>query len=168
MLTVVCGCRNALRLILKAVLGVTLVLLIVLELVEIVLRYFFLTTLQWSSDVSGLLLLTLGWLGAAYLWLIRNHLTVDLFAGRYPQLDRMLRGLPDVLMIMAALWLLPNVLQTMQIYDSMVMPALNAPASIKFIPTVVSIPFLLIAALLNLASHYRPSMDADSGKSDES
>jgi TRAP-type C4-dicarboxylate transport system permease small subunit len=165
MLAVVRAYRKALHLLLRAVLGVTLVLLVVLELVEILFRYFFLATLQWSSDVSGLLLLTLGWLGAAHLWLIKNHLTVDLFAGRNLQLQRKLRMLPDVLMLMAAMWLLPVVVQTMRIYDSMVMPALNAPASIKFIPTVVSLPLLLSAAVVNLVSHYYSSIDADgSGK----
>ena len=155
--------RSALKSSLSLLLGVTLLLLVMLELVEIVLRYFFLTTLPWSSDVAGLLLLILGWFGAAYLWLVQGHITVNLFFTRETRIKRLLTYLPDVLMILCAAWLLPAMLSTMEVYSSMIMPALNAPASLKFVPTVLAIPVIIVAALLNLAEQLNQSPDQRTG-----
>lgn len=146
--------------VLLGVIGLALGCLVTLELAEVLLRYAFLTTLSWSSDVSGLLLLTLGWVGAVYVWLKRSHLVVDLIPRNFSRLKRVLEFAPDVLMILTTLWLFPVVLNTMSVYGSMIMPALSAPASLKFIPTLISVPLLAYVASLNLAQYVLESSRA--------
>lgn len=132
-------------------LGLTLCLLVLLECVEIVLRYGFATTLIWSADVSALLLLLLGWLGAGHLWVARNHLVVDLFSGRFPRFFKFVNIAGDVCVLVGVIWITPKLAQAMTIYAGMIMPALEVSASVRFIPLVLGLSLILLGAILNLS-----------------
>ncbi|MGB1256506.1 MAG: TRAP transporter small permease subunit [Thiolinea sp.] len=131
-------------------LALSLCLLVLLECIEIVLRYGFATTLLWSADVSALLLLSLGWLGAGHLWIARNHLVVDLFQGRFPRFFKYTSVAAEVVALSGLIWLTPKVMQVMAIYADIIMPALEVPAIVRFIPLALGMSLIFLGTILNL------------------
>jgi len=131
-------------------LGMTLCLLVLLECIEIVLRYSFATTLLWSTDISALLLLLLGWLGAGHLWIAKSHLVVDLFPGRFPLFFKLVNIAAEVTMLLGIIWITPKLMQTMAIYAEMIMPALEVSASVRFIPLVIGLLLISLGSIFNL------------------
>jgi len=132
-------------------LGLTLCLLVLLECIEIVLRYGFSTTLIWWADVSALLLLLLGWLGAGHLWIARKHLVVDLFQGRFPRFFKWVSLVAEVVVLVGILWLAPKVVDTLSIYTDIVMPSLEVPAAIRFVPLVIGLFLISLGSILSLS-----------------
>ena len=145
------GIRRQLLTITSNLLGLALCLLVLLECVEVVLRYGFATTLLWSADVSSLLLLSLGWLGAGHLWIARSHLVVDLFQGRFPRFFKWVSAVAEVVVLMGIIWLVPKLMDTLPIYADMVMPAIDVSASILFIPSMVGLFLISLGSILNLS-----------------
>jgi len=144
-------------------LGLTLCLLVLLECVEIVLRYSFATTLLWSTDISALLLLLLGWLGAGHLWIAKNHLVVDLFPGRFPRFFKAVNIAAEVTVLLGILWITPKLMQAIAIYAEMIMPALEVSASVRFVPLVIGLLLISLGSILNLVdalSRNRPEGSA--------
>src|SRR5262249_44655495 len=68
-------------LILRHVLGASLLLLIMLTLMQVMLRYLFRHSIDWVEEISVIVLTWLAWLGATLLWLQRRHPAVDILAG---------------------------------------------------------------------------------------
>ena len=132
-------------------LGLTVCLLVLLECVEIVLRYGFATTLIWSADVSALLLLSLGWLGGGHLWIARKHLVVDLFQGRFPRFFKLVSIVAEVVVLVGVIWLAPKIMDTLSIYADMVMPALEVSAAIRFVPLLIGLFLISLGSILNLS-----------------
>lgn len=132
-------------------LGLILCLLVLLECVEIVLRYGFATTLIWSADVSALLLLSLGWLGGGHLWVARNHLVVDLFQGRFSRFFKRVSIVAEVIVLVGIIWLAPKIMDTLSIYANIVMPALEVSAAIRFIPMMIGLFLISLGSILNLS-----------------
>jgi len=142
--------RQQVQAVTARLLGLTLCLLVLLECVEIVLRYGFATTLLWSADISALLLLLLGWLGAGHLWIAKNHLVVDLFPGRFPRFFKMVNIVAEVIVLLGIIWITPKLMQAMAIYAGMIMPALEVSASVRFIPLVIGLLLISLGSILNL------------------
>jgi TRAP-type C4-dicarboxylate transport system permease small subunit len=155
------GIRKQLLTITSYLLGLALSVLVLLECVEVVLRYGFSTTLLWSADVSALLLLSLGWLGAGHLWIAGNHLVVDLFQGRFPHFFKWTSALAEVVVLVCIIWLAPKLMDTVSIYADMVMPAIDMSASIRFVPSMIGLFLISLGSILNLSEFL---LSADSAK----
>lgn len=134
-----------------SLLGLALCLLVFLECVEIVLRYGFGTTLIWTTDVSALLLMLLGWLGAGHLWIAGKHLVVELFQGQFPHFFKWVGVIAEVLVLMGIIWLAPKIMDTLLIYADMVMPALEVSAAIRFFPLLTGLLLISLGSVLNVA-----------------
>ena len=142
--------RQLVLAVISRLLGLTLCLLVLLECIEIVLRYGFATTLLWSTDISALLLLLLGWLGAGHLWIAKNHLVVDLFPGRFPHFFKAMNIAAELIVLLGVIWITPKLMQTMAIYTEMIMPALEVSASVRFIPLMIGLLLISLGSILNL------------------
>ena len=153
--------RRQLLTITSYLLGFVLCCLVLLECVEVVLRYGFATTLLWSADVSSLLLLSLGWLGAGHLWIARSHLVVDIFQRRFPHFLRWTSALAEVVVLVGIIWLAPKLMDTVSIYTDMVMPAIDLSASVRFVPSMIGLLLISLGAILNLLDCVLPTNQAE-------
>ena len=146
----------------SGVLGLILLSLIGLECIQVLLRFAFSVGLVWSGDIRALLLLALGWLGAAHLWLTRSHLEVNFFSPRYSVPDHYVHFFCDVVAIVGMLWLLPKFIAAMTIYNSMVMPLLPLPLGVKFVLPIIALILIgfcastrLIVGITNSKEQFR-------------
>ena len=142
--------RRVLAATLTLVLSVVLCAMVLLEAFEVVLRHGAGAGVFWAHESAVLMLQTLGWLGAARLWLDHEHLNLALFGHRFPRVRRRIRHGSDVLMIVGALWLLPKIIETHAVYQALAMASLPVSAGIRFVPPLVGIALLALAASLNL------------------
>lgn len=142
-------------------LGLILCTLVVLEIAELSLRYILSTGIYWFADISGLLLQTLGWVGAGYLWIARSHLVVDIMNLQSSSLKRWLGILAEWVMLVGVIWITPKILQTMTIHNSIIMPTLDVPSSLKYVPMLVGILLLGTGAVINLMLFYISAMNSE-------
>ncbi len=134
---------------LQLVLATLLTALILLEVVQVLLRYFFAGGLVWGRDVSTLALFSIAWLGAPLAWLKAQHIAVDLWPGL--KLGR--RTLQSAINLVALIFcgvLLTFALQAYEAFSFIELPSLGVAASVKFLPILVGTVLLAVAAFLNL------------------
>ncbi len=134
-------------------LGAILMALVVLECIQVVLRYLFGIGIFWAMDVTTLLLLSFGWLGAAHLWATHSHLAVDLLGRRIRLSQTLILAVSDLLVIVGVIWMLPQISLTMEIYSGMTMPALDLSLASKFIPPSIGLCLIGLSALINLGDY---------------
>lgn len=143
--------RRGLAATLRAAVLAALVLLILLEAAQVVLRYGFGAGVSWGRDVGGLLLFTLAWLGLPLLWLERAHLSLGLLRP-----SRRAQGLWDRAIDLAALLaggaLLVFLLQAAAAFRYIEMAALGVDASVRTWPLIAGTALWMLAAALNLAA----------------
>lgn len=133
-----------------AILGLLLAALVLLEFAQVILRYAFGSGVVWGNDVTVLLLLSLGWLGAAHLWVSRAHLSIELFDKVLSRRLWLINGIADVLVLVGAVWLMPRVFETLVAFQGMQLAALNVTAAVKYLPMALGIALLACAAAANL------------------
>jgi TRAP-type C4-dicarboxylate transport system permease small subunit len=141
--------RGVLETVFRALLGLLLLAMVALDGGQVLLRYVFSSGVVWGGDVSALLLLTLGWLGAPALWLNRSHIAVDLFPGSALG-GRAARAVLDIVMIAGGVWLFHASLGALEAYSFIDLPVLPLSASVKYLPITVGAALLALVALLNL------------------
>ncbi|MEZ5656998.1 MAG: hypothetical protein R3E83_00220 [Burkholderiaceae bacterium] len=124
--------------------------LLLLELISIVTHHLPWPALLWLGDATRLLLLAFGWIGAAHLWLSRGHLRLSQRPASHPNRHDPRWMLADALMLVGCVWLLPKILQTMDVYASLLMPVIDLSAGAKFAPMACGVSLLALAAALNL------------------
>ncbi len=127
--------------------------LVFLECIQVVLRYLFGIGIFWAMDVTALLLLSFGWLGAAHLWVTHSHLDVDLLGSRIRLSQTLILAVSDLLVIVGVIWMLPQISLTMEIYSGMTMPALDLSMDSKFIPPTIGLCLIGLSALINLGEY---------------
>ncbi len=137
--------------------GVILCTLVILEFVQVAMRYIFDQGLFWAADVTLLLLLSLGWLGAAHLWFIKQHLTLRLFDRWLMPYQQALDGLVDLLAVLGALYLIPGFIDTLKIYAKIELAVLPVSAAVIYIPPLVSITLIGISGFIKLSACVNPS-----------
>lgn len=142
--------RNRIEAVFPAVLGLLLALLVFTEVLQVIGRYLFGVGFPWVQDFLSIILLSLGWLGCAYLWFAKKHLAVDIIG--LP--DRMklnwIQPIADILMVVAILILLPAVNDAIDAYSGLLLDSLPISASIKYVPCFVALCLLGMGAVLNL------------------
>lgn len=131
-------------------LGVLAAALILVEASQAVLRHGFATGVFWAGEISTLLLMSLGWVGAGHLWLSRRHLVVDLFGDALERWRRPLLLATDCLLFAGLLWLAPRIVAASVAFDGVRVGGIEMPASIRFIPVSVGLVLLAIGSALNL------------------
>jgi len=149
--------RTALIASLQVILGITLIALVSLETWQVVLRYVFGQGIVWGRDVATLLLISLAWIGAPYLWLTRGHIAVDvlvtiLSARTGLVLDRVIH----LVTVIVSLAFVAITIPTIEAFGLIDLPALGTSGAIKFYPLLAGGILLALAALLNLFSEKTP------------
>ena len=134
-------------------LGLLLGLLVLTEVLQVLGRYFFGFGFIWIQDVLSLSLLSLGWVGAGYLWINKSHLNVEIFRFRHSLVVDWIDPISDVLALLFAMYLLPVTVQAMVAYSSLKMDGLNVSASVKMLPCLVGLILLGIGAISNLLEY---------------
>lgn len=137
--------------------GVLLSLLVLLELAQVGLRYVLDSGLFWALEVSLLVLMSLAWLGAAHLWLIRRHLVIDFFGGRWPGVTPWMDGIADLVVIIGAVWLGPQIVEAIGIYRHIDTGSLPLSGVLSLLPMAIGISLMTCAALINVAESWRQS-----------
>jgi TRAP-type C4-dicarboxylate transport system permease small subunit len=148
------GLADILRRVSAVFMALCLVALVGIDFAQVVLRYGLGTGWPWAGDLSIVLLLSLAWIGAGHLWLVRGHIAVDLILGD-SRLGRTLALAFDLLVLVGGAVLLPMTVRTMQAYSFIDLPALPLPGSVKYMPVAAGIAFLVLAAALVLAQRLR-------------
>jgi|GEM_PF-4735220 len=149
--------RRMLAAVLSAVLASVLAAMVLLEVVDVIVRAGVAGGLHWAPECTVLMLQTLGWLGAARLWLDHEHLTLELYGDRVPLLRCGVRHASDLLMLVGSLWLLPKVVETRLVYEAISMTSLPVSAGIRYLPPLAGVALLGVAAMLNLLCVDRPA-----------
>lgn len=138
-------------------LGCLLSVLVLLEFLQVTLRYLFGQGLFWANDVSLLLLLSLGWLGAAHLWLINQHLIVSVLDKWLKPYHPAIEVLTDLLAILGTIYLLPKFAETIKLYSQIELSALPFSVAAIYIPPLIGIILIGISAAYKLATATRNS-----------
>lgn len=134
-------------------LGGMLVALILLEVVQVFLRYFLAEGLIWGRDTSTLLLFCIAWIGAPLGWLNGNYIAVDLFPGsRFGR--RSTKTVLNLIMVAFAIALAAITMQAIEAFSFIELPSLGVSAAIKFVPIVAGAALLIIASVLNLVDEF--------------
>lgn len=158
--TALAPARDLLVWVLRMVLACLLTALILLEVVQVSLRYVFSDGLIWGRDVSTLLLFSIAWFGAPLCWLKASHIAVDLLprlqAGR-----RVLRFAIDLIALAFSLALLVFLGEAYRVFSFLELPSLGVAASVKFVPIIAGTALLTIAALLNMVCGPQPEPDGN-------
>ncbi|MEZ5730392.1 MAG: TRAP transporter small permease subunit [Burkholderiaceae bacterium] len=131
-------------------LGLACAALVVLEASQAVLRHGFAAGVIWVSDVSILLLLSLGWIGAGHLWITREHLVLDLFGKTPNAMQRPLSIATDILALAGIVWLTPRLNESIDAFSGITMGLTEIPASWRFAPVVVGLTLLALGSVLGL------------------
>lgn len=139
----------------STLLGLILATLVCSEITQVLLRHAFSLSIVWVDDIRALLLLWLGWQGAAHLWMNQSHLIVDFFGNGSGVYSQRLNVLCDFLVIIGVIWLMPAFLDAMSIYNSMVMPMLALPQGFKFIPPIAALSQIALFACLRLLQLFK-------------
>ena len=119
--------------------------LVALDFWQVIQRYLLGVSWPWAGDVSIVLLLSLAWIGAGHLWLVRGHIAVDLLAAN-PRISRALAVVFDLAVLIGGAILLPLIFETMAAYSFIDLPTLPVSGSIKYAPVAVGTGFLCLAA----------------------
>jgi len=135
------------------VLGASLFFLVSLEVAQVVARVVFDLGMIWHSDVVSILLPAMGWFGAAYLWLVRQHVVVDVIIGKQQRFQSAVLMISDCMILIGMYWCFPKVLKTIIEYDVLYMPVLPLPASVVYMPIFCALILLTLAALINLVEY---------------
>lgn len=144
-----------------ALMALLLLLLVALDVAQVAMRYLLGTGWPWAGDLAVILLLSLAWTGAGHLWLRDGHIGVSLVAG-HPRLAAALRAAFGLAVVVGGLALLPLALDAMAAYGVIDLPALPAPASIKYLPVAVGVAYAALAAALRLLA--RSPLDAEADR----
>ena len=159
--------RSALLRVSAFLLALLLALLVTLDFAQVVMRYVLGTGWSWAGDVSVIMLLSLGWMGAGHLWLSRSHIVVDLLPGS--DAGRRLRVWLDtaasIAVVAGVVILLPMIVTTIETYGLIVLPALGVSGAVKYWPVMAGATYLAVAAALDLAIRIgepdQPGLDVD-------
>jgi len=147
--------RERLTRVSSVVLGILLLVLVLLELNQVVMRYLFGAGLFWTAEVSTLVMMSLAWLGAAHLWLLRGHLAIDLIGTAHARWHRLIDVVADLLVIAGVLWLSPKIATTLDAYWMIELGSLPVSASVSYLPMSMGVLLLAGAATLNLMDWLR-------------
>ena len=142
--------RSCIQRIVPTVLGLLLLALVLVEVLQVSGRYLFGFGFAWVQPVLSLLLLTLGWLGGAYLWYARAHLNVELIPLPKNFAKRWSLPVADFLFLGMLMILLPAMTEAMSAYARLELEGLSIPASIKLLPCYCALVLIGIGAVLNL------------------
>ena len=132
--------------------GLCLTTLVSLDFWQVIQRYALGQSWPWAGDVSVILLLTLAWIGAGYLWLVNGHIAVDFLPLKDTQLNA-LKTVFDGVVLIGGVVLIPMTWDTMQAYSFIDLPTLPVSGSIKYVPVAVGLGFLTLAAALTFLKH---------------
>ena len=142
----------------RSILGAVLLAIVLLQLCAILSRQLGADIGSWTGETTGLLLLCLGWIGGAHLWLIRGHLTLG--SGQSPsQWQRRVFIVSEAMMLIIAFGLAPAIQTSLEIYSSLLMPASEMPASIKYVPMVIGLIYIALGSVLNLTLEFTAVQD---------
>ena len=56
-----------------------------------------------------------------------------------------------MLVLIGGVWLVPRIVDTLAVYEALLLPITGLPAAIKYLPMLAGVGFLIAAAALNLA-----------------
>lgn len=143
--------RTTLMLLLQVILGIILIALVSLETWQVVLRYVFGQGVVWGRDVATLLLMSLAWFGAPYLWLTRGHIAVDVLVEILPQrVGRVFERIINAVALAGAIAFVAIVISAIEAFSFIDLPSLGTSGAVKFYPLLAGGILLGVAALLNL------------------
>ncbi len=145
--------RSRIEAVFQVLLGLLLVILVSVEVLQVIGRYFFGFGFVWIQDILSILLLAIGWLGGAYLWFTRAHIVVEFIPLKSKVLTNWLNPASDLIAIAVVFCLLPAIIQAMIAYDNLYLEGLRISASVKFIPCFVGLTLIGIGASINLLEH---------------
>ncbi len=148
------------------VLGASLAALVVIELMQIVLRYAFNTGFAWVTSVQIELLLCIAWFGVAKLWIERRSLSLSNSiapddasqdTGQTPStisrgrlLTMAIPVATSLLMLAGAIMVFPYVWEVRKLYGGLDMPGLPVSAAIKTLPLLVAMICIGFACVFHL------------------
>jgi TRAP-type transport system small permease protein len=140
---------------LSILLGMLVVALMLLDASQVILRYFFSRGVTWGGEVAIMMMLTLAWLGAALLWLMRAHIAVDVILGVIgTRMRRWLYAGLDLVVILAGAKLFFMALAASSVYGAIDLPALGTSAAVKFYPLIVGTGLIVLAGIINLLADW--------------
>jgi len=145
------GVRATFAYILSRLIGLLVAGLVGLAFVQVVLRYGFRFSLLWVEEVSVMALIWLAWIGIVYLWLVREHIFVDLLPNALPTAGRRWLGLAiEAVALVCGVALVFVSQGTLEMYAGMQLGSLEIDATTKYYPIAFGGAGLAAAALLNL------------------
>lgn len=128
-----------------------LLALVTLDFWQVIQRYLLGASWPWAGEVGIILLLSLAWIGAGHLWLVRGHIAVDLIAGG-TRAARILSVAFDAVVLGGGLILMPLIFDTMAAYSFIDLPTLPVSGAVKYAPLAAGTLFLCVAAALMLVT----------------
>jgi TRAP-type C4-dicarboxylate transport system permease small subunit len=138
-------------LVLRQILGASLLLLVLLTLMQVALRYLFRHSIDWVEEISVIVLTWLAWVGATLLWLQRRHPAVDILVGSLPPSGRrMLHRLFDTTAVVVGIGMVMSTLGTMDAFVGIELAGLGIDSAIKYQPIMAGGAGLALAGLVNL------------------
>ncbi|MCW0232582.1 MAG: TRAP transporter small permease subunit [Ferrovibrio sp.] len=133
------------------VVGMLVLSVVWLALMQMLLRYTFVTSLPWVEDVSILLLLMATWLGSALLWMTRGHIAVTVLTDRLStRTQAILQHTADVAVIFGGMGLAFSAQTAMGAFSGIEMGSLPFDSSVKYVPIMAGGGLLASAGCINL------------------
>jgi len=135
----------------EALLGVAVALLATGAAAQVALRYLFEAPLSWIEPLSILLMIWMAWVGAAYLWLTRRHIAVDLLSSAFPpHWRRRMAVAMDAVAIGVGSTIFAMSFQTFRAFAGMNFGDMDLDITVKYEPIATGALLLALAGALNL------------------
>lgn len=139
--------RVALR-IASGVVGSCLVLFCGLAVLQVVLRYFFASSLFWVEEISVIAFIIMIWAAAPALWLSKEHLVLDVLPVARARSGAIIA---DVSMIVIGSITAYTSLDTIAAFSVLALPVFDLDYGFKLYPITAGSILLVAAAVLSLA-----------------
>ncbi|MBW8637858.1 TRAP transporter small permease subunit [Hoeflea sp. WL0058] len=146
---------------LSVMLAALLVAMTMLEIVQVIMRYFAGSGFVWTGDVTVILMQSLAWIGAPALWLMRGHIAVELISGSGKGRASALALVVDAGIVAGGAALLYYGQDALAAFANIDIPSLGTTGDIKYYPMMAGALLLVIAGLLNLATGSRYTSASD-------
>ncbi|GKX34115.1 MAG: hypothetical protein MnENMB40S_17330 [Rhizobiaceae bacterium MnEN-MB40S] len=135
---------------LSIVLAALLLAMTLLEIVQVIMRYFAGSGFVWTGDVTVILMQSLAWIGAPALWLMRGHIAVELVSGSGK--PSLLAPVIDTGIVIGGLALLYYGQDALAAFANIDIPSLGMTGDIKYYPMMAGAFLIVVAGLLNLVT----------------